>query len=157
MYSLAILNKSYQEAAGGQNGIKTLHTPLQGHTYFNEAIPPNGIIPSGSRIQTQESVRAKSIQTAIVDVPISPLWGVAWLWWETLKGMFNIFGHFGKANQNNAEISLHPSVWLISKFQATAQAGKDVEQGEPSSIAGGSEDLYNHSGNQFGGFSENWE
>ena len=41
------------------------------------------------------------------------------------------------------------------KNSATAHAGKNVEQGEHSSIAGGSANLYNHSGNQFGGFSEN--
>ena len=35
--------------------------------------------------------------------------------------------------------------------------GKDVEQGEHSSIAGGNANLYNHFGNQYGGFSENWE
>jgi hypothetical protein len=37
----------------------------------------------------------------------------------------------------------------------TANTGKDVEKGEYSSIAGGSENLYNHSGNQSGGFLEN--
>ena len=37
----------------------------------------------------------------------------------------------------------------------TAHAGKDMEQGEHSSIVGGRANLYNHSGNQFGGFSEN--
>jgi hypothetical protein len=36
-------------------------------------------------------------------------------------------------------------------------AGKDVEQGEYSSIAAGSANLYNHFGNQLGGFSDNWE
>jgi hypothetical protein len=34
----------------------------------------------------------------------------------------------------------------------TADAGEDVKQGEHSSIAGGSANLYNHFGNQFGGF-----
>jgi hypothetical protein len=43
----------------------------------------------------------------------------------------------------------------IKKPQGTADAGKDVEQREHSSIAGGSANLYNHSGNQFGGFSDN--
>jgi hypothetical protein len=38
----------------------------------------------------------------------------------------------------------------------TADAGKDVEKEEHSSIAGRIASLYNHSGNQFGGFSENW-
>jgi hypothetical protein len=38
----------------------------------------------------------------------------------------------------------------------TADAGKDVEKEEHSSIAGGIESLYNYSGNQSGGSSENW-
>jgi hypothetical protein len=38
-----------------------------------------------------------------------------------------------------------------------ALAGKNVEQEDHSSIAGGNENLYNHFGNQFGGFSKNWE
>jgi hypothetical protein len=38
----------------------------------------------------------------------------------------------------------------------TANAVKDVETEEHSSIAGGIATWYNHSGNQFGGFSENW-
>ena len=50
---------------------------------------------------------------------------------------------------------LHLPEWLRSKTQVTAHAGKDVEQGEHSSIAGGSTNLYNHFENQFGGFSEN--
>jgi hypothetical protein len=37
----------------------------------------------------------------------------------------------------------------------TADAGEDVEKEEHSSIAGGLASWYNHSGNQFGGFSEN--
>jgi hypothetical protein len=38
----------------------------------------------------------------------------------------------------------------------TADAGKDVEKVEHSSIAGGIASLYNHSGIQSGGSSENW-
>jgi hypothetical protein len=38
----------------------------------------------------------------------------------------------------------------------TADAGKDVEKEEPSSIAGGLARWYNHSGKQFGGSSVNW-
>jgi hypothetical protein len=38
----------------------------------------------------------------------------------------------------------------------TADAGEDVEKEEHSSIAGGFASLYNHSGNQSGGSSENW-
>jgi hypothetical protein len=37
----------------------------------------------------------------------------------------------------------------------TADAGEDVEKEEYSSIAGGIASFYNHSGNQFGGYSEN--
>jgi hypothetical protein len=42
------------------------------------------------------------------------------------------------------------------KTQVTADAGKDVEKEEHSSIVGGIASLYNHSGNQSGGSSENW-
>jgi hypothetical protein len=38
----------------------------------------------------------------------------------------------------------------------TADAGKDVEKEEHSSIVGGIASLYNHSKNQSGGSSENW-
>jgi hypothetical protein len=49
----------------------------------------------------------------------------------------------------------HQSEWLRSKIQVTADAGEDVEKEEYSSIAGGIASFYNHSGNQFGGYSEN--
>jgi hypothetical protein len=39
----------------------------------------------------------------------------------------------------------------------TAHAGESVQQREHSYIAGGSANLYSHFGNQFVGFSENWE
>jgi hypothetical protein len=42
------------------------------------------------------------------------------------------------------------------RFQVTADAGEDVEKEEHFSIVGGIASLYNHSGNQSGGFSENW-
>ena len=71
--------------------------------------------------------------------------------------MFNILYHQGNANQNNPEIPPHTkSEWLRSKIQVTADAGEDVEKEEHSSIVGGSAGLYNHSGNQSGGSSENW-
>jgi hypothetical protein len=41
------------------------------------------------------------------------------------------------------------------KIQVTADADKDVEKEEHSSIAGGIASLYNHSGNQSDGSSEN--
>jgi hypothetical protein len=43
-----------------------------------------------------------------------------------------------------------------SKIQVTADAGEDVEKEEHSSIVGGIASLYNHSGNQSWGSSENW-
>ena len=45
----------------------------------------------------------------------------------------------------------------LKNSSLTAHGGEDVKQGEHSSIAGGSANLYNHFGNQFGSFSENWE
>jgi hypothetical protein len=42
------------------------------------------------------------------------------------------------------------------KFQVTADAGKDVEKEEHFSIADGIGSLYNFSGSQSGGSSENW-
>jgi hypothetical protein len=50
----------------------------------------------------------------------------------------------------------HQSEWLRSKIQVTADASKDVEKEESSSIVGGIASLYNPSGNQSGGSSENW-
>jgi hypothetical protein len=49
---------------------------------------------------------------------------------------------------------LTPVRWLRSKTQVTADAGKDVEKEEHSSI--GIASWYNHFGNQSGGTSENW-
>jgi hypothetical protein len=43
-----------------------------------------------------------------------------------------------------------------TKTQVTADAGEDVKKEEHSSIAGAIASLYNHSGNHFGGSSENW-
>jgi hypothetical protein len=39
----------------------------------------------------------------------------------------------------------------------TAHVGEDVEKEGHSSIAGRIANWYNHSGNQSGGFSENWK
>ena len=49
----------------------------------------------------------------------------------------------------------HQPEWLKSKPQMTADAGTDIEKEEHSSIAGGIAKWNNHSGNQFGGSSEN--
>jgi hypothetical protein len=51
---------------------------------------------------------------------------------------------------------LTPVEWLRSKIQVAADAGEDVEKKEHSSIVGGIARLYNHSGSQSGGSSENW-
>jgi hypothetical protein len=48
-------------------------------------------------------------------------------------------------------------VRINNTTQVTDYAGKDVEQGENSSIAGGSAHLYSHYGNQCGNSSERWE
>jgi hypothetical protein len=45
---------------------------------------------------------------------------------------------------------------LVRNVKETADAGEDVEKEEHSSIVGGIAGLYNHSGNQSGGSSENW-
>ena len=75
---------------------------------------------------------------------------------EAPEKMFNILNHQGNANQNNPEIPIsHQSEWLRSKIQVTADAGEDVEKEEHSFIVGGIASLYNHSGNQSGGSSEN--
>ena len=61
-----------------------------------------------------------------------------------------------KSKQFSGSI-LRWSEWLISNTLVTAHAGEDVDQEKHSSIAGGSTNLYNNFGNQFGSFSENWE
>jgi hypothetical protein len=64
--------------------------------------------------------------------------------------MFKILSHQGNANQNDNEIPfLYLTEWLRAKPQVTVHAGKDVEQGEHSSIAGGRASFYSHFGNQF--------
>jgi hypothetical protein len=50
---------------------------------------------------------------------------------------------------------LKPVIMAKIQIQVTADAGKDVEKEEYSSIADGIAGLYNHSGNQSGGSSEN--
>ena len=51
---------------------------------------------------------------------------------------------------------LIPVRMVKTETQVTADAGEDVEKEELSSIAGGIASLYNHSGSQSGGSSENW-
>ena len=70
--------------------------------------------------------------------------------------MFNILSYQENAAQNSPEIfTSHKSEWLRSKMEETANAGEDVEKEKYSSTAGGIAGWYNHSGNQFGGSSEN--
>ena len=72
--------------------------------------------------------------------------------------MFNILSHQRNVNQNKSEILSPVRIAKIKKkTQVIAHAGKDVKQEEYSSIAGGSGNLYNHFGNQFGVFSVNSE
>ena len=71
--------------------------------------------------------------------------------------MVNILSHQGNSIQNNPEIPpLTSQNGLSSKTEVTADAGKNVEEEEHSSIAGGIASCYNYCGNQFGGSSENW-
>jgi len=49
--------------------------------------------------------------------------------------MFNILSHQENTNQN--DLTSHQSEWLRSEPQVIANAGKDVEEEEHSSIAGG--------------------
>jgi hypothetical protein len=53
--------------------------------------------------------------------------------------------------------SSHQSEWLRSKTQVTADAGKDVEKEDHSSIAAWIASWNNQSGNQFGSSSKNWD
>jgi hypothetical protein len=69
---------------------------------------------------------------------------------------FNIFYYYIFSSITFRMLSQHQSEWLRSKIQVTADAGEDVEKEEHSSIVGGITSLYNHSGNQSGGSSENW-
>ena len=72
---------------------------------------------------------------------------------RVLKGMFNILSHQGNVNQKESEI---PS-YICQKGQDDTSDIEDVGQRECFSSAGGSTYLYRHFGNQYGGFSKNWE
>jgi hypothetical protein len=57
--------------------------------------------------------------------------------------MFNILSHQGNEYQSNSRDSiLLLSEWLRSKTKATTHAGRDMEQGKHTSIAGGSVNFY---------------
>ena len=74
---------------------------------------------------------------------------------EIFKEMFNVFSHQGFTNQNVPEIPSYAH--QDGKDLMTALAVKDMEQEKHSCIGSGSANMYNHFGNQFDGFSENWE
>jgi hypothetical protein len=58
--------------------------------------------------------------------------------------------------QIKTTLRFHLTPVRMTKIKVTADAGKDVEKEEHSSIVGGIASLYNHSGSQSGGSSENW-
>lgn len=68
--------------------------------------------------------------------------------------MFNVLSHPENTLKSLwiSMINLLEWLWLI-----TAHAGKDVDQGEQSSISGGSVNLHIQFGNQIGGFLKSWE
>jgi hypothetical protein len=55
--------------------------------------------------------------------------------------------------QSKTSLRFHLTPVRIAKIK---NSGKNLEKEEHSSIVGGIANLYNHSGNQSGGFSENW-
>jgi hypothetical protein len=70
--------------------------------------------------------------------------------------MFSILNHQGNEIKTTLRFTSHQSEWLRLKIRVTADAGKDVEKEEHSSIVSKIASWYNHSGNQSDGSSENW-
>ena len=64
--------------------------------------------------------------------------------------MLKILSHEGNANQNIPEIPTKSIRMAKIKTQVTADADKDMEKEEHSSIAAGFASQYKHSGNHFG-------
>jgi hypothetical protein len=62
----------------------------------------------------------------------------------------------GYPNTPEQDSDLKSLLMRMIEDLVTADAGEDVEKEEHSSIVGGIAGLYNHSGNQSGGSSENW-
>jgi hypothetical protein len=77
-------------------------------------------------------------------------------------GSFQLLAIINRATMSMVEhvsllpVGTHQSECLGSKIQVTADAGEDVEKEEYSSIAVRLASLCKHSGNQSGGFSENY-
>jgi hypothetical protein len=76
--------------------------------------------------------------------------------WEASKEMFKVCSDQRNVSKRPWDSTLHQSEWLKSKSQVTTHVGEDVEKKEHSFLAWGIANLYNHSGNQSGGSSENW-
>ena len=70
--------------------------------------------------------------------------------------MFNILNHQEMKIKTTLRFYLIPVRMAKIKTQVASDAGEDVEKKELSSIAGGTATWYNHSGDHFGGSSENW-
>ena len=68
--------------------------------------------------------------------------------------MFIILSYREMQIKTTMRFHLLPVRMTKMKIQGTADAVKDVEKQENSSTAGQSASLYNHSGNQFGGSTE---
>jgi hypothetical protein len=73
--------------------------------------------------------------------------------WEAPKEMFIVLSDQRNANQNDPEIQPTP----IKMANIKTSGDNTCWWGCGSSIAGGIENWYNHSGNQFGGSLENWK
>ena len=62
-----------------------------------------------------------------------------------------------RTDKNDSDFTLYSLKWLRKKSQISGNPGKDMEQWEHSSIAGGSANLYSLRGNQLDSVSENWK
>ena len=78
--------------------------------------------------------------------------------WEAPKEMFKVLSGQINANQNDSEIPPYTNQngW-DQNLRWQHMLGEDVKKEENSSISDGIANWYYHSGNQFGGFSENWK
>ena len=71
--------------------------------------------------------------------------------------MFDILSHQQKCTSKQLwDYILYLSEWLKSKTEVITHAREDMEEGEYSSIADESTNLYSHFGNQYDNFSENF-